>query len=148
MGSLSGSLTPVVPKTSITFRKRPVKITETYSVNDTVGGKVIREDDRAITSGSIVRDDNTVEYIEDLAFGVTMMGRTNIVDRVPSAGNTASRSVIVDLGDNQTDAVIPTYLVPDVPQNAARHTGNKVVIGLSVDDSVVERISNSGVYSG
>lgn len=145
MGSLSGTLTPVVPKTSITFRKRPVLITETHATNDTVGGKVIREDDRAIGSGSIVKDDNTVEYHENLVWGITMMARTNIVDRVPSDADNAaaSRAVIVDLGDNQTDAVIPDYLVPNVPQVAIRHTGNKVVEGQSVTDEVVERKANS-----
>lgn len=143
MGSLSGTLTPVVPKTPTTFRKRSVIITEAYSTNDTVGGKVIREDDRAIGSGSIVRDDGTVEYHENLVWGVTMMGRTNITDRIPSAGNEATRAVIVDLGDNQTDVVIETSLAPNTPQIAIRHTGNKVVEGQSVTDEVVERKENS-----
>jgi hypothetical protein len=146
MASISGVNTPVVPKTQKTFRKRDRLITEANSDNDTVGGKHVHEAERAISSGSIVSDGGVVTYFQDLVYGVTMMGRTNTVDRVPSAGVEASRNIVVDLGDNMTDAVVPTYLVPHLPQLAYRHTGNQIMVGQSVTDEVVSRVANSGSF--
>lgn len=146
MASISGVATPVVPKTQKTFRKRDILVTEANSDNDTVGGKVVADQARTISSGSIVRSDGTVQYFQDLVWGATMMGRTNITDRVPSAGLDATRQNIVDIGDNLTDAVVPDYLAPNIPQLGYKHTGNKIMIEQSVTDAVVSRVANSGAF--
>lgn len=145
MASISGVATPVVPKTQKTFRKRDILVTEANSDNDTVGGKVVVDQERTITSGSLVTG-GTVQYFQDIVWGVTMMGRTNITDRVPSAGLDATRQTIVDLGDNQTDAVVPDYLAPNIPQLGYKHTGNNIMIEQSVTDAVVSRVANSGSF--
>jgi hypothetical protein len=145
MGSVSGSMIPIVPKRNVTFRKRDILITQAHSINDTVGIKVNSPVIRTISSGSIVRSDGTVNHFEDRVWGVEMMARTT-TDRVASAAINASRSVVVELGDNQTDAVIPTSLTPDIPQYANRNTGRQIVLGLSVNDTVIERVANTGVY--
>lgn len=145
MASVSGSQIPIVPKLNVTYRKRDILITQAHSSNDTVGTKVNSYPQRVIGSGSIVRPDGSVNYYEEKDWGVTMMGRTTL-DRVASAAINASRTGIVELGDNKTLAVIPTYLAPDIPQYAHRNTGRKIVLGLSTNDTVVERVDNTGVY--
>lgn len=146
MGSLSANGIPVVNKQSLTFRKHDINIEATNNVGDSVSGVTSHRPSlsRAIGSGSIVRDDGTVNYHEELVFGATRMGRTSLT-RIPSdTGN--PRTSVVDLGDNRTDAVIETSLSPDTPQLAHRHTGNRVVEGQAVGDTVVERLADSGVY--
>lgn len=147
MGSLPASGIPVATKTNSTYRKRDVLITSTNSPNDVVSNLVSTSPVRTIGSGSIVRDNGltaSVEYTEEVVWGVNRMARSALV-RVPS-DETATRQTVVDLGDNQTRAVIETSLSPDTPQLSSRHTGNKVVIGQAVGDTVVERVANSGTY--
>lgn len=148
MGSLPASGIPVVAKRNYTFTKRDILITQTQSTDDTVTNLVTTAPVRTISSGSIVRDDgltSTVEYYEDLVWGVTRMART-CRERIAS-DEACTRETIVDLAGNQTTPVIEDSLAPNVPQISMRHTGNNVVHGQAVGDTVVERIPNSGVYS-
>jgi hypothetical protein len=146
MGSLSGNASvPMVGKNSLTFRKRDIYITKESSTNDTIANVVTRAHVEVLGSGSIVRDNNTVQHYDDLVFGVYMMGRSSrerVASHVSASG--ATRVAFVELGDNQTMAVVPTSLAPHTPQLGVRHEGNKVVIGQSVTDTVVERAANSG----
>lgn len=147
MGSLSGSGIPVVGKNNHTFRKRDILITSAESTDDTVTTIVDSPVIRTITSGSIVRDDGvtgTVDYYEDLVWGVTRMGRT-CLERVASCSSCA-RTGVVDLAGNETQAVIPTSLEPHTPQISMRHLGDTIQHGQAVGDTIVERIPNSGVY--
>lgn len=147
MGSLSASGIPIASKTNTTFRKRDIRITEAASSNDTVAALVSTAPERTITSGSIVRDNgitSSVEYYEDRVWGVTRMARTTTA-RIAS-DESATRSTIVDLNGNQTEAVIETSLAPNTPQIAARSTGQKVILGQSVTDTVIERVESTGVY--
>lgn len=146
MGSLSGNASvPMVGKNSLTFRKRDIYITKESSTNDTIANVVIRPDVEVLGSGSIVRDNNTVQYYDDLVYGVYMMGRSNrerIASHVSASG--ATRVAYVKLGDNQTIAVIPPTLVPNTPQLSVRHEGTMLSVGQAVGDTVVERVANSG----
>ena len=144
MGSLNANGIPVVGKTDTTYRKGDIRITRTNSQNDTIANIVTTPVMRTITSGSIVREDGTVEYFEDLVFGVTRMGRT-CLERIASDEDCA-RQVVVDLAGNQTTVVIETSLQPDTPQLSARHHGDQISIGQAVGDIVVERVPNSGVF--
>lgn len=145
MGSLNHSDIPVPSKNSDTFRNRDgTKIYKTDSRDDTITELAASSEVRAIGSGSIVRGDDSVEYTEDVVWGLYMAGRSSS-ERVASIDG-QTRDLDVELGDNQTDAVIPTGLGGHVPQLAHRHTGNRIVQGRSVDDTVVERVSDTGVY--
>lgn len=144
MGSLAATGIPVVAKNSDTYRKMPVIIHRTDSETDVATNIVTADVARTISSGSIVRDDGTVDYFEDVVWGVSMMGRSTTA-RVASDVS-AVRDNVVKLGDNITDAVIPGSLAPNKPQLGYRHTGDGIQETQSVDDSVVQRIPNSGVY--
>jgi len=146
MGSLSGNGIPVVSKTPYTFTNQDGRqIVRSNSVDDTDAVLVEKTTpDRTISSGSIVRDNGAVEYTEDKVYGLYMMGRSTDERVASKVGNT--RNLNVELGDNMTDAVIPVGLTPDVPQIGIKHTGNRIVHNQSVDDLVVERLANSGVY--
>ena len=146
MGSLPASGIPVVRKTSLTFRKHDVRIKITDSVNDTSSGIISYRPSlfRVVESGSIVRDDQTVEYYEELSYGTTRMARS-CQERIASEAN-CSRVVVVDLAGNQTTAVIESGLVPNIPQLAHKHLGERIQENQSVDNSVVRRILASGLY--
>jgi hypothetical protein len=145
MGSLNANGIPVVAKTSTTIINRDGRqVYRTVSTNDTDATIVSSPPDRVIGSGSVVRDDGSVQYIEEVAYGLYMGGRSNN-DRVASKVG-ATRDQDVELGDNQTMAVIPTTLTPHTPQLDTRHTGNRVTTHQSVGDSLVERVANSGSF--
>lgn len=146
MGSLNhASGIPVVAKTNTTFRKGDIKIVKSDSVEDTETVIVSTAPTRTISSGSIVRDDGTVQYHEDLVYGLYMGGRSANV-RVPSEVG-VSRTLTVTMPEGSgTVAVIPTYLDDDIPQLSMKHTGNKIVEGQSVGDTVVSRVEDSGVF--
>lgn len=146
MGSLSGNGIPVVSKTPYTFTNQDGRqIVRSNSVDDTDSVLVNNSTpDRTISSGSIVRDNGSVEYVEDKVYGLYMMGRSTDERVASKVGNT--RGLDVELGDNMTDAVIPEGLTPNVPQIGIKHTGNKIVHNQSVGDTVVERLADSGVY--
>jgi hypothetical protein len=149
MGSLPASGIPIATKTNTTYRKRDILITCEDSRDDSVANLVTTAPVRTISSGSIVRDDgvtSTVEYHEDLVWGVTRMART-CRERIAS-DESCARETIVDLNGNETLAVIEDSLKPHTPQLGHRHTGNNIVEGQAVGDVVVERIPNSGVYDG
>jgi hypothetical protein len=120
MGSLNASGVPVVSKTSTTFRNRGGRqIYRTVSTNDTKATIVNSPPVRVLGSGSIVRGNN-VNYYDELSYAVYMMGRSSS-ERIASEANNP-RTAYVELGDNQTDAVIPTALDSDIPQIASRHS--------------------------
>jgi len=144
MGSLAATGIPVVAKNSNTYRKMSIIINATDSETDVATNIVTADVARTITSGSIVRDDGSVEYYEDLAWGAYLMGRSTM-ERVASDVG-ASRDNMVKLGDNRTIAVVPDSLQPNIPQLGYKHTGDSIQESQSVDDSVVQRIPNSGVY--
>lgn len=144
MGSLAATGIPVVAKNSNTYRKMSVIINATDSETDVATNIVTADVARTISSGSIVRDDGSVDYYEDLAWGAYRMGRSTM-ERVASDVG-ASRDNMVKLGDNRTVAVVPDSLQPNIPQLGYKHTGDSIQESQSVDDSIVQRIPNSGVY--
>lgn len=145
MGSLSGVGIPVVSKNNYTFRKQDILITRTDSVDDTESTYVSYRPElhRTISSGSIVRDTSTgvsgVEYHEDVVWGVNFGSRSTSA-RIARDG---SRDLNVD---DKEIIVIPTGLGPHTPQEWDYQTGDKVVRRQSVDDSLVDRVANTGVY--
>jgi hypothetical protein len=94
-------------------------------------------------SGSIVRDDNTVSQVQEIVTGTYMAGRT-VNARISTPA--ATRSLDVELGDNKTDAVIPSGLDGHTAQIGVKHAGAKLIRENSVTDVVV-RVSDSGAYS-
>ena len=146
MGSLSASGIPVVQKTSTTIRKFGVRIKETDSTDDTITTITDNRPDlgRPIGSGSIVRDDGSVEYTEEIVAGVTRMGRT-CYERIASATGCA-RQAFVDLAGNQTTAVIESGLVQPTPQLWDHHTGERIVRKDSTDDSITDRVKSTGPF--
>lgn len=145
MGSLSGNGVPVADKDNRTFRKRDVLITAAASENDTVTNLVTTAPERAVGSGSIVRDDGSVEYTEEVVWGVTKFGRT-CRERVAS-NEDCVREVLVTLPEGSgTVAVIPDSLVDPINHSSMRHLGETISHGRSDNDTVVERIPGSGVF--
>ena len=146
MGSLSASGVPVVAKTSLSFRKGDVRIKSTNSYTDStsVVSSYRPENARPIGSGSIVRGNGTVNYAEERVWGVTLMGRTTTARIASDVTN--SRNRIVDLDGNQTHAVIPSGLVPNLPQLGFKHTGERIQVDQSVNDNIDRRILASGLY--
>ena len=143
MGSLSASGIPVAAKTSTTYRKFDIKIQQTDSTDDSeVIIVAAAEGPRVITSGSIVRDDGTVEYFEDRVWGLQFESRSSDA-RVARDG---ARNLSVPTSGNETVAVIETSLQPTTPQRGWVHTGNKVVGRDSTDDSLIDRTANSGAF--
>jgi len=144
MGSLPASGIPVVLKQPVSFRKHDIRIKSTDNRTDVV--TVITDNrpelNRPIGSGSIVRS-GVVEYNEELVVGAILMART-CNERIASDPG-CTRDVVVDLGDGQTIAVIPTGLEPTTPQLWAAHRGNLISVADSTDDSQV-RVSSSGAF--
>ncbi len=146
MGSLPASGIPVVTKTSLSFRKHDVRIKSTDSTDDTVTTVTAfrPSNDRAIGSGSIVRSDGTADYYQELVYGTAMLARS-CQHRIAS-DEACVRTAAVDLAGNTTQAVIPTGLVPHIPQLAHKQLGVTIQEGQSVGDTVVRRIPSSGLY--
>lgn len=146
MGSVNASGISVVAKDPLSFRKRNVKITATDNTDDTVTTYCAFNDSlhRAIGSGSVVRDNNTVSYLEEIVTGAYMMGRSSDA-RI--ASDDATRVRVVELGNNQTDAVIPTGLALDTPQIGTVHAGERVITRNSVGDTLIAREENTGSYN-
>ena len=144
MGSLSASGIPVVAKQPVTFRKHDIRIKSTDNRTDVITTVTANRPalSRPIGSGSIVRVSGVVDYHEELVVGVYRMGRSSD-ERIASAD--ASRVVVVDLGDGQTGAVIPTGLLPTTPQLHTAHRGNLISVADSTDDSQT-RVSSSGAF--
>jgi len=143
MGSLNASGIPVAAKQSTTYRKQDIRITETDNTDDVVNVVTSNRPglSRAISSGSIVRDDNinpaTVEYYEEIAWGLQIGSR--------STSERLARDGARDLSVSDTaGALIPTGLLPNTPQEWAYHQGEKIVRKDSVTNLVVDRVSNSG----
>lgn len=144
MGSLNASGVPVVDaytKSNYTYRKMDVDIIRENSIDDSESVLVDTQQARAIGSGSIVRE-GSVEYYEELVYGTTLGGRTA---QARIASETGVARTNVDIGDNKTDAVIPTYLQPSGSQDSAKHTGSRIQIANSVGDAL-SRVSDSGTY--
>lgn len=137
MGSLHASGIPVVSKTSTTYIKRDNRITTSDSRDDSYSTLVndTPETQRAIGSGSIVRDDGTVEYTEEVVWGLQFESRSTSA-RIARDG---ARDLSVDNNDNETLEVIETSLQPDTPQTTTVHTGNRVVRSNSAQDELIDR---------
>lgn len=145
MGSLAASGIPVVTKTSTTYRKFDIKILETTSKDDS---EVVVTDfrpelSRTISSGSAVRDDGSVDYFEDLVYGIQFESRSSSA-RVARDGPRDLK--VPTSGANETIAKIPPALEPTTPQKGWAHTGNKVVGRDSTDDSLIERHDDTGAF--
>ncbi len=143
MGSLNASGIPVAEKLTTTYRKQDIRITSTDNRDDVI--TVITENrpelNRVIGSGSIVRDDNinpaTVDYFEEIAWGLQFESR--------STSERLARDGARDLSvPDVAGAIIPTGLIPNTPQEWAYHQGETIVRKDSVDDSIIDRVSNSG----
>lgn len=145
MGSLSASGIPVVLKQPVTIRKHDIRIKSTDSRDDSITEITDNRPDlgRPIGSGSIVRQSGVVEYNEELVVGAYRMGRS-CPERIAS-DPACVREVVVDLGDGQTVAVIPSGLEQDTPQLHTNHRGEKIAVANSADDSQV-RVSSSGAF--
>jgi hypothetical protein len=144
MGSLSASGIPVVEKTSTSYVKQSIDIIQSDSRNDGHTVLVDAPPVRAIGSGSLVRDDGSVEYYEERVYGIQKESRSSSA-RIPSA--TTSRDLEVPLVEGSgTVAVIEDSLSPHTPQLGVRHLGTNIVIGQAVGDVVVDRIVASGAF--
>lgn len=145
MGSLPASGIPVVSKQPVSFRKHDIRIKSTDSRDDSVTVITANRPElgRPIGSGSIVRDSGVVDYHEELVAGVTRMGRT-CYERIASDVN-CSREAFVELGDNQTTAVVPTGLQQTTPQLWTQHRGEKIGVSDSTDDSQT-RVDSTGPF--
>jgi len=149
MGSLNASGVPVVSKTSYTYRQLDNRIKRTNSVDDAesllVSGPVSSVvPSQVIGSGSLVRDNGVVDYYEEVVYGNYMMGRSATARVASDTGN--ARSVVVDLGDNRTDAIIETALSGVTPRLTHKHVGRRIQENDTDATTVRERIPNSGVY--
>lgn len=137
MGSLNHPDLPVVSKTSDTFKKLDKNILRTVSTNDSKATLVSNtEGPRVISSGSIVRDDGTVEYFEDLVWGLYNESRS-------TSGRVASnilngRDLSVPITGSGTLAVIEETLQPHTPQIGSVKQGDRIVLRNSVDDTLTE----------
>ncbi len=138
MGSLSASGIPVVSKESRSYVKRDNRILVSNSIDDSVSILVsdTPETQRPIGSGSIVRDDGTVVYNEEVVWGMQFQSRSSDA-RIARNG---PRNLEVDINDNETEAVIETSLQPDTPQTTVVHTGNRVVRSNSANDTLIDRL--------
>lgn len=145
MGSLSASGIPVVAKQPVSFRKHDIRIKSTDSRDDSVAVVTTNRPalDRPIGSGSIVRDSGVVDYHEELVVSAYRMGRS-CAERVAS-DPACVRDVVVDLGDGQTIAVVPTSLQPTTPQLHTSHRSRLISITDSTDNSQT-RVSSSGAF--
>lgn len=146
MGSLNASGIPVVTKLPTSLRKHDIRIKSTDNRTDVVSVVTANRPSltRAIGSGSIVRDDGSVEYTQELVVGVIRMART-CQERIASDTG-CLRAPIVDLAGNITQVVIPTGLVPTTPQKGAVHTGERIVRRDSTDDSLIDRVASTGPF--
>jgi len=144
MGSLNASGVPVVVKQPYSFIHKDIDIEFTDNRNDSVSGVVGFNPalHRAIRSGSIVRDNGSVDYAENLVVGAFFMARTSD-ERIASADT--SRVSVVPLTPSGV-VVIEESLQPTTPSKGVRHTGNRVVVGNTATHAVDTRASNSGAF--
>lgn len=140
MGSLNAAGIPVVTKQPLSFRKHDRPIKQTDNRTDTITTLVSTHPDRTIGSGSIVREDGTVEYTEERVWGVQFESRSS--DARVASDPDSTRNLSVDNNGNQTEAVIETSLAPHTPQVGVTHTGNRVVKRQGFDDTLIARESN------
>jgi hypothetical protein len=145
MGSLNASGIPVVAKQTATFRKQDIRIISTDNTTDTISVVTSNRPSlsRAIGSGSIVRDDNinpaTVEYIEEVVWGVNF-GSRSTSERLARDG-----AKDLSIADEEV-VVIPTGLLPNTPQAWVYQGGDRVGRTNSITDTIVDRVSNTGVF--
>jgi hypothetical protein len=145
MGSLPASGIPVVAKQPVTFRKMDIRIKSTDSRTDVITEVTDNRPalSRPIGSGSIVRDSGVVEYHEEKVVGAIRMART--CDERIASDPLCAREVVVDLGDGQTIAVIPSGLEQDTPQLHTNHRGEMIAVANSADDSQT-RVPSTGPF--
>lgn len=142
MGSTNATGISVVDKQNLTFRNRGGRqIVKSDSRADVETTIVSAPPERIAGSGSIVRQDGSVEYNTGIVNGLYMGGRSSSA-RVAST-NGGSRDLDVELGDNKTIATVPDGLSGTIPQIGVTHTGAKLVVSNSHDDSYT-RASDSG----
>lgn len=147
MGSVNTPSNPVVDKyqtanQSMIKHSRRIKSMQSGPLSqaehgDTTTVEQVDSITRALGSGSIVRQDGTVEYTAEVVVGMTLPGR--VVNSRIASGISASRSLSVDLAGNVTQEVIEDSLKPHVPQEGVKHTGGKVLVSNSVGDTTVRK---------
>ncbi|TFH24838.1 hypothetical protein E4G67_01610 [Candidatus Bathyarchaeota archaeon] len=145
MGSLPASGIPVVLKQPVSFKKHDICIKATDNRKDVVTVITCHRPslNRPIGSGSIVRDSGVVDYYEELVAGVTRMGRT-CYERIAS-DTACNRQAFVQLGDNETIAVIPTGLLQTTPQLWTSHRSEKIAVSDSTNDTQI-RVKSTGPF--
>lgn len=141
MGSLSGVAIPIVPKRNLTFRKSDSRLTRTDSEDDTIGIINLNRPElyRTYSSGSVVREGSSVDYLENIGWGLYFQGRATTA-RVARDG---SRTVQVP---DSGIVVIETSLASGNAQKWDYHTGEYIVRHLSTDDSLIDRVLGSGAF--
>ncbi|GAF69078.1 unnamed protein product [marine sediment metagenome] len=136
MGSLSGTGIAVVNKFTtgnFSFRHQGRQLKKSATDTDIPNIVTSAEPVRAIGSGSIVSNSGVVTYYEELVVGMTLPGR--VVDaRAPREDLVQDRTLKVDLAGNTTQAIIPTSLSPDKPQEHTVNTGRRIVRRNSASD--------------
>lgn len=144
MGSLNASGISVVAKDNVSYRVRSARITATASEDDTVTTVTSHRHDliRPLGSGSIVRDNGTTSYFDEVVWGGAFQARFTTA-RIASAVG-ASRTVFADTSGNVTIAVVEDSLQNENAQEGWVHTGNRLVGRQSVGDTLIARTANSG----
>lgn len=131
MGSINSSSVSVVGKDNRTFRNHDGRrIIHSDSASDGMHVEVAGSDQPARELGSV--DAN--------AWGMYREGRSTS-SVVASDEGIARPLQIAKMNPADLVEVIP-HGAPGLTQYAIRHEGNKVVVGTSVSDAIVERIDN------
>lgn len=142
MGSQNATGIEVVSKQNLTFRNRGGRqIVKSDSRSDVETTIVSAPPERIAGSGSIVRQDGSVEYNTGIVNGLYMGGRSSEARIASTDGG--PRVLDVELGDNRTIATIPDGLSGTINQLSVTHTGAKVVVS-NGSDSTRTRESDAG----
>jgi len=137
MGSVSGTNIPVVNKyttANFAFRNQGRHLVKTAADTDIPNRIVTAAPVRAIGSGSIITQSGVVTHYEEKVVGMTLPGRV-VDERAPREDLVKARSLKVNLAGNKTNAVVPTSLAPDKPQQHTVNTGRRVVRRNSASDN-------------
>ena len=145
MGSLAATGIPVPTKSPNTYRKYDRLLVKSTDNRDDSITTIISQglENRAISSGSIVRDDNmsspTVEYYEDVVWGLYQAGNSTTERIASDTGNARSLNV---------DAAVPQIVVLPSGDGEIRayNTGGRIVRTRPSGDELVDRVANSGTY--
>jgi hypothetical protein len=127
MGSVNANGISVVDKQNLTFRNRG-------------GRQIVKSDSRADVETTIVSSP-PARTEGSIVNGLYMGGRSASARVASKPGVT--RDLDVELGDNKTIATVPEALQGTTAMKSVKHTGAKVVVSNSHDDTKV-RESDAG----